>query len=895
MGVKFQLLDCDYIIVDNKPKVRIFGRADNGKTVCVYYSDFYPYFYILPKDNKDEKVIEFLKNNYKNLIKNIEYIEKYLPIGYEEKKRRLIKVTLYIPSKVASLREELRKNRFVEETFEADILFKYRFMADLNLLALHTYEAFGHFTTTNSVNTNLIIEAEKFKEVDVEVPLKYLSIDIEIASKEGVPDSKKHEIIMIGLSFSPKYKGRKNLVLLTKPIRRNKEIICFRNEKEMLENLIKIINGFDPDFITGYNINNFDLPYIIDRMRINKIFPAFGRAKDKGANSRQFGAKKKNKIPGRIVVDVYEILKEFASKGSLRLKRYGLGDVAKVLIGETKVDVSHSEIYKLWNGSEKDLERLVEYTRKDAELVLKILLEKNLLDKFFELSRVSGLLLQDILDMGEAARIENLLLREFNKRDFVIPNKPTNEEYKKREAEREVKALKGALVLEPKTGFHKNIIYLDFKAMYPSILISYNICPTTYLPNGSKKIKDKDIIVTPYGSKFVSKKIREGIFPQILSKLIEERDKVKKQMKACKDEWKKKMLDTKQWGLKYMTNAFYGYTGYTRARFYILNIANAITSCGREIIKKTKETVEKTKKYSVVYGDTDSVMVKVDCKDMEEAFKKGKEIEKFVNEAMKGIVRIKIEGIFKSLLILSKKRYAGLAVEKEDSGYKEQMVMKGIETVRRDWCELTSKVLYDVLNIVLKEQKPAKAFGYVKEILRKLEKNEIPIEDLVITKSISKPIKEYKGVQPHIELVKRMRKRDVNAPGVGDRVGYVIIAGPQLVSQRAEDPEYVKKHNLKIDAKYYIESQILPPLERVFEVLGVSRSQLIGIGRQLLLGEITNKVKKKEVVLKDFEGFVCNNCNTFYRRIPLNGKCSRCNGEVLFYHKGEKSKQLVLS
>jgi DNA polymerase I len=176
----------------------------------------------------------------------------------------------------------------------------------------------------------------------------------------------------------------------------------------------------------------------------------------------------------------------------------------------------------------------------------------------------------------------------------------------------------------------------------------------------------------------------------------------------------------------------------------------------------------------------------------------------------------------------------------------EKILMKGIETVRRDWCELTSKTLFTVLNILLKDQDPKKAYNYVKEVLAKLGENQIPIEDLVVSKSISKPLKKYKGIQPHVELLKKLVKRSpATAPGVGDRIGFVIVKGLRLMSDRAEDPEYVKKHGLKIDSKYYVESQVLPPLERVFEAMGISKSELIGIGRQLSLADIIGKKKEK--------------------------------------------------
>ena len=199
---------------------------------------------------------------------------------------------------------------------------------------------------------------------------------------------------------------------------------------------------------------------------------------------------------------------------------------------------------------------------------------------------------------------------------------------------------------------------------------------------------------------------------------------------------------------------------------------------------------------------------------------------------------MKIENIFKTLLILSKKRYAGLAVEKTNGGSKEKIVMKGIETVRRDWCDLTSETLYSVLDILLKEGSPKKAVKYIKDIINALDKNQVPIDKLVITKSISKPLKDYKGVQPHVELSKKIRKRSpAEAPGIGDRIGFVIVHGSQLMSERAEDPSFVVENKLRIDSKYYLESQLLPPLERVFEAIGISRSDIVNAGKQMMLTE----------------------------------------------------------
>jgi len=898
----FQILDCDYTMVDGLPVIRIFGKTKDNKTICAFYKKFLPYFYLLHHPGSEQDVVNFLKKSFPQILANITRDEKYTPIGFQTKKTEMLKITLKDPSKVSEVRDTLKRQPFTKEIFEADILFKYRFMTDHNIAGMRWIKVSGVGEKTSTVKTKQFITIEKMENADEEIgnsELKHMGFDIEVISgKEGLPDSKNDPIAMISLAFFPNFNQQENLVLVSKPIKNhNGNTISFTNETKMLEHFIKIIDTYDPDVLVGYNSNNFDIPYIVDRLRECKLSAAIGRCTNKPMMSRKFGITVKNVIVGRVITDVYDLIKESSSKGFLKLKRYGLGDVSKELLNEDKIDIAHSEIYTHWNGDTPQMDKLIEYSRKDAELVLKLLLKKDMLSKFIEISKISGVLLQDVLDGGEAVRVENIMLKEFNKQGYVIPLKPADEVMFKRMDEREASGLKGALVLDPIIGLHTNsIVYLDFKSMYPSIFISYNICPTTLLLQESTAPDEKEITTTPYGSKFVSKNIKPGIMPSIVKYLIAERDKVKKLMKSTADEEKIKVLDARQYALKVMANAFYGYTGYTRARFYVLDIANSITSCGRSLIQRTKDIVENNTDFKVVYGDTDSIMVDVKTKDLDEAFKRGGEIESRINTELSGIVSMKIESVFKTILVMAKKRYAGLSYEKKNGNWEEKIVMKGIETVRRDWCDLVSETLYRTLEIILKDQNPKAAINYIKEILLKLEKNEIAIEKLVVTKSISKPLKQYKGIQPHVELVKKMRKRDPSStPGVGDRVGFVIIKGLQLMSDRAESPEYIKQNNLKIDSKYYVESQIIPPLERVFEAMGIDKTELISTGKQILLTDIIKNSAarskgRQESVLNVIDGFICDRCNKTFRRIPLVGKCVTCGGEILFYSGEEKAR-----
>ncbi len=148
------------------------------------------------------------------------------------------------------------------------------------------------------------------------------------------------------------------------------------------------------------------------------------------------------------------------------------------------------------------------------------------------------------------------------------------------------------------------------------------------------------------------------------------------------------------------------------------------------------------------------------------------------------------------------------------------------------------------------------------------------------------------------ELAKKLKKRNpFDPPKIGDRLGFVIIRGNQLLSKRAEDPEYVKKNNIQVDSDYYIQSQLFPPIERIFNSLGIEKSELLGGGRQTklveLLGIRQNREQKKEQPLQGYDEFVCGSCNKTYARMPLSGFCA-CGGEILIGFQGSVGKTVRL-
>lgn len=284
-------------------------------------------------------------------------------------------------------------------------------------------------------------------------------------------------------------------------------------------------------------------------------------------------------------------------------------------------------------------------------------------------------------------------------------------------------------------------------------------------------------------------------------------------MKEETDEFRKKVLDGRQNALKISANSVYGFTGAQVGKLPCLEISQSVTAFGRVMIEKTKSLVENeftiSKGYEhdakVIYGDTDSVMIKFGVKTLEEAMKLGRLAATTVSSTFPPPIKLEFEKCYYPYLLINKKRYAGLFFTRPDKH--DKMDCKGIETVRRDNCELVASListclekllierfinllnLYKCLYHCLSIRDPNGAIEYVKNVISDLLCNRIDISQLVISKELTKTDSEYANKQPHVELANKMRKRDPgSAPNLGDRVPYVIIPGTknQPAYERAE-------------------------------------------------------------------------------------------------------------
>ena len=548
-------------------------------------------------------------------------------------------------------------------------------------------------------------------------PLRILSFDIECAGRKGVfPEANQDPVIQIA-NIVTRYGEKKPFVrnvfcLDTTSLIVNTEIFEYKEEETMLSKWRDFLEEVDPDIIIGYNIANFDFPYLLDRADHLKIknFSQWTRlksihsqAKTSNFSSKQMGNRdtKATNTNGRLQLDLLQLVQR-----DHQLRSYTLNSVCAQFLGEQKEDVHHTMITELFNGTPESRRRLAVYCLKDAFLPQRLMDKLSCLENYTEMARVTGVPFNFLLSRGQQVKFISQLFRKALEQKLVIPNLSSNSSEEQYE---------GATVIEPTRGYYSvPIATLDFASLYPSIIQAHNLCYTTLLKKdvveALKLEKDEDYIVTPNGDMFVTTKQRKGLLTQILEELLTARKQAKRELAVETDPFKKAVLNGRQLALKISANSVYGLTGATVGKVPCLPIASSTTSYGRQMIEKTKAEVEA--KYTiangyshdaqVIYGDTDSVMVKFGVKELAEAMKLGEEAAQYVSSKFIKPIKLEFEKVYYPYLLINKKRYAGLYWTNPDKY--DKMDTKGIETVRRDNCRLVQNVIETVLRMILIDQ-----------------------------------------------------------------------------------------------------------------------------------------------------------------------------------------------
>ncbi len=768
LGITYRRTEGDQLSIE------LYGTLEDGRSIVARYVGFEPYFHIL---RPDVETIETLRKDPD--VRRVEDIQLF----HKGSLQPAAKVVVRFPWLVPDFRSRLRRNF---EVLAADIPFHHRFIYDHDLGAC--VKIYGEETTGDYV-TDLIVDVEsKENAPHIETlesfnpDLKVLSFDIENSINNG------------------------NILTICYVIRENDSIRngkpIYGTEQEIIDTFTKVIQDEDPDVITGYNIDNYDIPTLLDRAKASNAGKlTWGRDLSEPRRAGRRGWK----ITGRLVVDAW-----WAAKIALRPKQETLNHVAMLCLGEEKMDVDPSKMDEEW---EHDREKVMHYCLRDAELALRILEHVETLRRTMDLAAVSKLPMEDVQLSGNSTLIDSILIREADRipPPFGPVGVPLTGSF-----DNEEESIEGGYVHTIDPGIYHWVIVLDFKSMYPSLIISKNICFTT--------LSDEGEIIAPNGARFLSKEQRPGLLPRILSELMEQRDSIKRKMRSIKDPDELRYYDGLQDAVKILMNAFYGVFASSFYRFTDRSIGSAITAFARETTKTLIERLEEHD-HKVIYSDTDSLFVQSPYQNLEETVRFGKDIaDRFSREISQMDFQRVLEPLFSHG---KKKRYVGKSAWPDD-----EMIIRGYEVRRSDSFDLQSEVLMVVFEKIM-DGRPEDAVKIARDMVAKVMECKIPVEELVISRTC-KSFSSYKDPdsQANVQAARKLMELGYDfVPGM--KVSW-IVTDSKKTPQQVEPYVSGRPFEHQPDCRYYAE-RLAQTVARATEVFGWGERDLMTGTQQVTL------------------------------------------------------------
>jgi DNA polymerase elongation subunit (family B) len=806
--IEFYPMDIDYVSEENIPKIRLFGKTVDEKRICAIDSKFRPYFWVFV-----EKDIENVAKDIKKIKDNEFFVEdaEIVDKKYLDKDVKAIKVIFNDPKGFQNIKEKIKEIKNIEIK-EMDINFTRRYLIDKKIIPLTLYEVEGELIK-NDFDVDYCIEIDKIKQVndDVIANPKILAFDIEVYNPRGKFLKGEEEIIMIGFYGSNDYKK----VITWKKFKTDKKYIEFVNsELELIEKFKDVIEKFKPDYLVGYYTDGFDLPYLKQRASVYNI------ALDLGLDNSTIKFSKRrdvmiSKITGLVHLDIFKFIRHIVA-GSLQTNIYDLNSVAQELLNEGKKEIEINGLAKAWDKG--DIESFCEYNLHDAIITYKLFI--NLLPNLEELVKLIGQPIVDICRMTYGQLVEWYLIKRAREFNEITPNRPKYNEI----GIRRLRTYKGAFVFEPKPGLYDNVVMLDYKSLYPSIIVAKNIYLGTLTKDKKNSYESPLLEVDGEEKKYYFSYKKEGFIPLVIKDLIMRRNRIRELLKKEKSP----LLKARSYALKTVANASYGYLGFPGARWYSLESAASITAFAREYIQKTIKLAQ-DKKFEVIYSDTDSITIVLRNKKKEDIlnFLKG------VNKELPSLMELELENFYPRGIFVSKKS-GEKGAKKKYALIDEQDNIKviGFEAIRSDWSLLARKVQRKVLEIILKEGNKEKAFNYVRSIIDDIKNKKIPLNEMIIQTQLRKNVNEYDQRGPHVAVAEKMLQKDM-VVGAGSIIKFIISEGKEKIRDRAKLPEDCKDY----DANYYINNQVIPAVSQLFEVLGYKKEELLESKEQSKLGD----------------------------------------------------------
>ena len=763
------ILTPTYRVVRGVPEVHLYGVLESGEPCLIIDDRTRPHFFVLQRDAARIATTTPGLNVEPSALRSLDG-------------EAVATITVGIPGDVPPLRRKLEEQGIV--CLEADVRFAYRYLIDRGIRGAFVVDG------PSEVRPRLghVYRNPTLRPAHWTPRLKILSIDIETS----LTGDQLYSIALHTRDFD-------RVIIVHEDMLEYAEHV--HSEKAAIRRFLEYLHALDPDVITGWNVVDFDLAFLARVARRHALHFAVGRSDDEFALQKDasFTRESRASVYGRQVLDGLSLMRG----AFIRLDDYKLETAAQAFLGKGKLiagENRHTEIGALYRN---DPQRLVDYNLQDARLVLELLDRTGLVELAIARSLLTGMQLDRV--SAAIASVDSLYLNALRQRGVVAPSVGAEE----REAR-----IGGGYVMESKPGLYRNVLVFDFKSLYPSIIRTFNIDPLTYVRQPMESVRT---VRAPNGAHF--RRDVPGIIPELLTQLASEREQAKRSDNAVKAN-----------AIKILMNSFYGVLGAGASRLFSPDVANAVTSFGQHLIRFAADFAA-SKGHEVLYGDTDSLFIYPDEPNDERALQLGERLRVEIGAAVAQRVQtefgcastleLEFEKLYRRFFLPevrggkvgSKKRYAGLIVEDG----REDIEFVGLESVRRDWSEVSKRFQRALMLRVFHDQ-PVEEF--IRGFIADLRAGKFD-DQLTYKKAIRKDIDAYtKTTPPH---VKAARKQGVPT---GRIIAYVMTRnGPEPVGELTAPPDY----------PHYIEHQIAPIADAVLRFLDTDFDAVVQTKKQLAL------------------------------------------------------------
>ncbi|KAJ2990166.1 hypothetical protein NUW58_g3089 [Xylaria curta] len=631
------------------------------------------------------------------------------------------------------------------------------------------------------------------------------------------------------------------------------EIVEESSELDLMVRMVEIVRSRDPDILTGYEVHGSSWGFLIERARIKydyDLCDEFSRMKSqshgrigKEADKWGFNTTSTIRITGRHMINIWRSM-----RGELNLLQYSMENVVWHLLHRR---IPHYPWRTLtdWyvGGKSRDLSKLLRYYLTRTKLDIEILEINELTPRTSEQARVLGVDFFSVFSRGSQFKVESIMFRIAKPENFLLVS-PSRKQVGMQNA---LECL--PLVMEPQSAFYNSpLVVLDFQSLYPSVMIAYNYCYSTFLGRivnwrGTNKMgfteyrRQKRLVellkdhinISPNGIMYCKTEIRKSLLAKMLTEILETRVMVKSGMKQDKDDKTlQRLLNNRQLALKLLANVTYGYTSASfSGRMPCSEIADSIVQTGRETLERAIAIIHSVDKWKaeVVYGDTDSLFIYLPGRTREQAFDIGNEMAKTITDMNPRPIKLKFEKVYHPCVLLAKKRYVGYKYESKDQ-IKPDFDAKGIETVRRDGTSAEQKIEEKALKILFETADLSQVKEYFQRQCTKIMRGAVSIQDFCFAREVKLGTYSDRGPPPPGALIstKKMLEDTRAEPQYGERVPYVVISGApgaRLIDRCVAPEELLSNSHLSLDSEYYISKNLIPPLERIFNLVGANVRQ----------------------------------------------------------------------